>query len=160
MRISLAALAGITFAVGAQAAAAATVTSFSALALGAIVGSYSTTLSHSEKALLGKLLDGRATAGPSKPKINVNAAAVICHASDVDITLFGCELTLGTKKVTLSGRKAHELFATIREAGVSPDAAAGTIFEALHAMSCVIDPKGIAQRDGSGATCNFDPGPS
>jgi hypothetical protein len=160
MRISLAAVAGLTFAVGVQAASAATDTSFSALALAAIVGSYSPTLSHNEKTLLAKLLDGRATAGASHGKINVKADAVVCHASDVDITLFGCELTFGAQKVMLSGWKAHELFATIREAGVSPDAAAGTIFEALHATSCVIDPKSIAQRDGSGATCSFDPGPS
>ena len=80
--------------------------------------------------------------------IQVNADAVICHAGDVDIASFGCELTFGTTKVELTGRKANELFATIGEAGVSPDGAAGTIYEGLHALSRVIDTAGIARRDG------------
>lgn len=143
---------------GVRPAAAATASGHSALALGATVGAYSTELTSDYKTVLGELLDGKAVAA-SKGKITVNAAAVTCHAGDVDIASFRCELTFGTKQVALTGRKANELFATIGEAGVQTDGAAGTIYEGLHAMSCVIDPAGIAQKDGSGAACSFEPGP-
>jgi hypothetical protein len=158
MKLALTVLAGITFAAGAQPVSAATASGHSALALGALVGAYSPKLTNNDKAILASLLDGKAVAS-SKGKIQVDADAVICHAGDVDIASFGCELTFGTKQVQLTGRKANELFATIGEAGVPPDGAAGTIYEGLHAMSCVIDPAGIAQNDGSGATCSFEPGP-
>ncbi len=109
-------------------------------------------------AMLKELLDGNA-AGASSKRVDVRADAVICHAGDVDIAAFGCDLTFGAKKLHLTGRHANELFATIGEAGVPPDGAAGTIYEALHALDCVIDPAGIARKDGGGATCSFDPGP-
>jgi hypothetical protein len=159
MKILWAAITGLALAAAAQSAAAATAGGYSALALGALVGSYSTTLSSHNKAVLAKLLDGRTAGASSKATINVKADAVICHAGDVDIASFGCELTFGAKKVDLTGRHANELFATLGEAGVQSEGAAGTIYEALHAMSCVIDPAAIAKKDGSGATCNFDPGP-
>ena len=151
-------LGGIAFAAGVRPVSAATASGHSGLALGAIVGAYSTKLTSNDKAILGSLLDGKAVAS-SKGKIQVDADAVICHAGDEDIASFGCELTFGTKKVELTGRKANELFAAIGEAGVPPDGAAGTIYEGLHAMSCVIDPAGIALKDGSGATGSFEPGP-
>jgi hypothetical protein len=152
-----AALAAIALAGVARSASAADASGHSALALGAIVGGNSATLPANQKAALAKLLDGKTV--PSKGKITVTADAVVCHAGDVDIASFGCDLTFGSKKVTLSGRKANELFATLIEAGVPGDGAAGTIYEAVHALSCVIDPAAIAQNDGSGATCSFQPGP-
>jgi hypothetical protein len=69
---------------------------------------------------------------------------VICRAGDIDIAAFECELTFGAERVELTGRHANELFATIGEAGVPPEGAAGTIYEGIHAMRCVIDPSAVA----------------
>ena len=95
---------------------------------------------------------------PANRKITIKADSIVCRAGNIDITQRSCELTFGQKKVTLSGRKAHELFATLAEAGVRPDGAAGTIRESLSRLSCTIDPNEVKQKAGGGATCNFDPG--
>jgi hypothetical protein len=50
------------------------------------------------------------------------------------------------------------LYATIAVAGVPPDGAAGSTFEALSHLDCSINPNVIKQKAGGGATCNFDPG--
>jgi hypothetical protein len=142
-----------------QSAAQPTASGHSALALGALVGSYSPMLTNHDKAVLAELLEGK-SASASNATIKVNADVVICRAGDVMINAFECELTFVTKKVTLTGRHANELFATIGEAGEPSEGAAGTIFEGIHAMSCTIDPAEIAQKDGGGATCNFASGPS
>jgi hypothetical protein len=91
-------------------------------------------------------------------KIAVTADSVVCRASDVDITARSCRLGFGAKTVTLLGRRAHELGATIAEAGVVSEGAAGTIFESLTHLSCTIDPGMIRQKAGGGADCTFDPG--
>ncbi|MGH7050320.1 MAG: hypothetical protein ACREFV_08095 [Acetobacteraceae bacterium] len=159
MKIPRAAVTALALAAGMHAAVAQPAASgHSALALGAVVGSYSTILSRSDKAVLAGLLEGKAL-GASGAPITVTAGAVICRAGDVDITAFECALTFGPKQVELAGRDANELFATIGEAGVPSEGAAGTIYESLHAMSCLIDPVAVARNDGSGATCDFDPGP-
>ena len=54
-------------------------------------------------------------------KISVEADAIVCRQSNVDISFRSCELTFGPKKVTVKGRKAHEMFATIAVLGVAPD---------------------------------------
>lgn len=150
---------GLVLAAVTQSAAAAMESGYGALALGALVGSYSPILTGQEKAVLAGLLDGKALDKSSRAAIKIDADAVVCRAGDVDIATFQCELKFGGKKVELTGRHANELFATIGETGGQPDGAAGTIYEGLHAMRCVIDPAGIAQRDGGGATCSFSPGP-
>jgi hypothetical protein len=42
---------------------------------------------------------------PADKTISVQADAVVCRASDVDIASRSCELTFGTKTATLKGRK-------------------------------------------------------
>src|SRR5262249_7812595 len=54
---------------------------------------------------------------PNK-KISVKADAVVCRESDVDLTSRSCKLTFGSASANLSGRNAHEVYATIGEAGV------------------------------------------
>ena len=95
---------------------------------------------------------------PANRKITIKADSIVCRASNIDITQRSCELTFGAKKVALSGRKAHEMYATIAEVGVPADGAAGTIFESLSHLVCTIDPNEVKQKAGGGATCNFDPG--
>ena len=154
MRMLLAATAAVGLTAGS--ASAASVGSHTALALGAIVGSASPMVGLTDRAALAVLVDGKPLKTAKWRKIVVKSDAVVCRAGNVDITTFQCDLTFGTKKVSLQGRHAHELFATILEAGVSGEGAAGTIYAALHNLSCTIDPPTIAQNSGAGADCTFD----
>ncbi|MFO1098702.1 MAG: hypothetical protein U1E81_10700 [Xanthobacteraceae bacterium] len=140
-------------------ASAATVSGSSALALASLVAANSRLLAQQDRSVLARMLAGYLNFRfPPDRKIAVEADSIVCRASNVDITSRSCELTFGPKKVTLSGRKAHELFATLAEVGVRPDGAAGTIRESLSRLSCTIDPNEVKQKAGGGATCNFDPG--
>ncbi len=142
-------------------ASAATATGSSALALAAIVAGYSPQVSARDRGALNRLFAGRLNFGyPANRTIAVKADSIICRAGNVDITAWSCELTFDKKKITLKGRKAHELYATIAEAGVPADGAAGSSFEALSHLDCTIDPNVIKQKAGGGASCNFDPGQS
>jgi hypothetical protein len=158
MRILLAAA---TAAVGliAGSASAASVGSHTALALGAIVGGASPMVVLTDRAALAVLLDGKPIKTAKWRKVVVKSEAIVCRAGNVDITTFRCDLTFGAKKVSLQGRHAHELYATILEAGVPGEGAAGTIYAALQNLSCTIDPPTIEQNSGAGADCTFDPGP-
>jgi hypothetical protein len=71
----------------------------------------------------------------------------------------GATTRYASRGISLQGRHAHELFATILEAGMPGEGAAGTIYEALHNLTCTIDPPTIAGNSGAGADCTFDPGP-
>ena len=144
----------------APSAMAANTSGNAALALAALVGAQSPTLTWSRKIALAKMLDGRLNFPyPSGQKIDVKADKVTCRASNVDISAHSCELTFGTKTRNLSGRLAHELYATLIENGVPSDGAAGSLFESLTALSCTIDPSVVKQRGGGGADCTFTPGP-
>jgi hypothetical protein len=131
-----------------------------ALALAALVADHSPLMGAQDKKALTQLFDGH----PGFPwqatkKISVEADAVICRAGNVDISLHSCDLTFGKSKVSLDGRAAHELFATIAEAGVPSDGAAGSVYEGLSHLACRIDPNEIKQAAGGGAECKFNPGP-
>jgi hypothetical protein len=140
-------------------ASAATTGGGTALALAALVGDHSPDLRNREQRVLLRLFRGRSDVDfPAGRTISVKADSVACRASNVDITSRSCKLTFGTKTVDLSGRRAHELAATIAEAGVPPDGAAGSVFEGLSHLVCTIDPNVIAQKAGGGADCTFDPG--
>ncbi|WP_202899224.1 hypothetical protein [Methylocapsa aurea] len=141
-----------------HAAIAGSASGSGALALAALVAEYSPDVKASDKIVLGKFLNGKSDAPyPSDKKITVASAAVSCRASNVDITQHSCDLTFGAKKVTTNGRKAHELYATLAEAGAPPDGAAGSIFEAVSDLDCTIDPAEVKQKAGGGANCTFDP---
>jgi hypothetical protein len=144
--------------VAATPASAASAGGHDALALGALIGLRSPVLTAHQRVHLALLLEDRAAFVPPGP-IVVAADVATCRAGDVDVAAFGCVLTFGPRTVNLAGRPAHELYATIVEAGVPGDGAAGTIFEALHSLSCTLDPAKLAQKDGSGADCTFQPGP-
>lgn len=140
-------------------ASAATASGSSALALASLVAANSRLLAQQDRSVMARMFAGYLNFRfPPDRKITVEADSIVCRASNVDITSRSCELTFGPKKVTLSGRKAHELFATLAEIGVQPDGAAGTIRESLSRLSCTIDPNEVKQKAGGGATCNFDPG--
>jgi hypothetical protein len=158
MRMLLAAVA-VAVGLAAGSASAASVGGHTALALGAIVGGASPVVGFTDRAALAVLLDGKPTKTAKWRTIVVKSDAVVCRAGNVDIAAFRCDLIFGAKKISLQGRHAHELFATILEAGMSGEGTAGTIYAALHNLSCTIDPPTIVQNSGAGADCTFDPGP-
>jgi hypothetical protein len=140
-------------------ASAASAIGNSALALASLVSEHSPILTLDEKSVMGQLLHPNPNFSYlADKKITIEADAIVCRQSNVDITARSCELTFGAKKVTVKGRKAHELFATIAEVGVPPDGAAGTIYESLSHLACTINPAEIKQKAGGGAECKFDPG--
>jgi hypothetical protein len=140
-------------------ASAETAMGNSALALASLVAEHSPVLSLDDKSIMGQFIHANPNFAylPNK-RISVQADAVVCRESNVDISERGCELTFGAKKVTVMGRKAHELFATIHEVGVPPDGAAGTSYESLSHLACSIDTEEVKQKAGGGADCKFQPG--
>jgi hypothetical protein len=93
-----------------------------ALALAALVGNVSPSLGAVEKSGLMKLLDGKTDFSfPAGTTITVAAEKVTCRAGNVDIASHSCDLSFGGQVVSLTGRSAHELFATLEESGVEPD---------------------------------------
>jgi hypothetical protein len=131
-----------------------------ALALAALVGIQSPSVSYSNKHELTHLLNGNTTGRyPPRRTIAVRADSVVCRSSDVAIAQHGCTLTFGTRKVSLSGRAAHELYATLLEVGVHAGVAAGSVYADLKDLACTVDPHVVAQAAGGGASCTFTPGP-
>jgi hypothetical protein len=149
-----------TILLASQQRALADTTGHAALALGVIVGDDSPLLSWSHKEQLTRLLADRKLAHGNHAPIVVKATSVVCQAGDVDLAAFSCTLTFGKATRTRTGRKANELFATLVEAGVASDGAAGHVYEAVHALECTLDPTKLAGKDGSGADCSFQVGPS
>ncbi len=138
-------------------ASAATTSGSSALALAAVVGAHSPLLTMYNKHVLARLLDGHTNVPfPANKKISVEADAIDCTAGNVDITAHSCKLTFGANTANLTGRRAHELYATMVEAGVPSEGAAGTLHESLSHLVCTINPHEIAQKAGGGADCTFD----
>ncbi len=82
-----------------------------------------------------------------------------CRISDVDITARRCVIRFDRQAVTLTGRCANELYATLLEAGVRPEGAAGSIYAEVSHLRCVIDPAELRQKAGGGAGCSFRSGP-
>ncbi len=132
----------------------------SALALAALVAAHSPHVSVHNKIIMAKMFDGSlAFHFPAGHTIAINADSVTCRSSNVDISAHSCVLKFGGATRNLSGRAAHELYATIAEVGVAPDGAAGSIYEALSHLACTIDPNVVKQRAGGGANCTYTAGP-
>jgi hypothetical protein len=143
-----------------QSAGAATATGHSGLALAGVVAVYSPLLGWSQKRAMALLFDGRANFRyPAGHTIDIVADQIVCKAGDVDISARSCTLTFGARTVNVTGRRANELYATMIEAGVPSDGAAGTIYESLKTLNCTIDPNEIKQNAGGGASCTFTAGP-
>ncbi len=138
-----------------HAAAAQTMDGSGALALAALVGENSPLLGPPAKKLLGKFLDGETKVSSSGQVISVDVDKLTCKASNIDITVHSCELVFGTRTATLTGRAAHELYATLIEVGVPPDAGAGSVFEAIGKLDCKIDPTAVIANAGGGAHCDY-----
>ena len=139
-------------------ALAETIDGSGALALAALVGQNSPLVTPGAKAALAKMLDGETKASfPAGQTITVQVDKLTCKASNVDITLHSCELVFGTRTAKLTGRAAHELYATLAEVGVPSDGAAGSSYEAVTKLTCTIDPNEVKQMTGGGAHCDYGP---
>jgi hypothetical protein len=133
-----------------QSALAATTTDSSALALASLVGVQSPVLNRHDKGVLTQLLGGHAdVAFPANKQIPVKADDTVCNAGNVDITAHSCKLTFGGKTADLTGDKAHELYATMAQAGVPSEGSTGAVYESLSHLVRTINPHEIAQK-GSG----------
>jgi hypothetical protein len=142
-----------------QGAPAADTSGPGALAMAGVVALHETGLSTHKKRVLDKLFAGHHAFYPVGQKIIVKAHKIECRQSNVAINERSCALTFGTHNVNLTGRRSHEIFATLIEAGVPSDGAAGSVFERLTALTCTIDPNEVNQNAGGGASCTFSPGP-
>ena len=127
----------------------------SELSLAALIGLHSPHLSAPEKEQLEKYLEGDAQASVHMGKIAVTAEAATCRMSNVDVTHHDCELDFGATKPSFEGRRAHELYATLIENGVPSDGAAGSIYEGIVKLHCVINPVEVKEMAGGGASCSF-----
>jgi hypothetical protein len=140
-------------------AAPGTASGSGGLALSALVAANSPTVSAGDKKVLAALLAGQANASyPAGKKISIAADSITCAAGNVDITLHSCKLVFGKKTVTLTGRQAHEIYATLVEAEVPSDGALGTIYETLTHLACTVDPGEVKQKAGEGVSCKFETG--
>lgn len=155
--LAIAAIALVTTAMPCASAEPAKVGGSNALALAGIVALYSPLLTGDEREAAIALFVGEKDVRYRKT-ITITADSIVCRTSNVDIAARSCELTFKGKKQTVSGRRANEIFATEALAGVPSDGAAGSVFESLSKLSCTLDPKAIRQKDGSGASCSFEPG--
>ncbi len=132
----------------------------SALALAAAVGDRDPELNAIQRLALAKLFAGQTSFEfPAGEKIIVRADKIVCRVSNVAIADRSCELNFGPHVVNLAGRVANELYDVIAVAGVAPDGAAGSIFEALQGLECTVEPGLIRQKSGAGADCAFMAGP-
>jgi hypothetical protein len=152
--VKLAALVFSLSLAGASAATAGSVTGASALALAGVVALYAP-LPAANKQAVAAFFKGD-TNFPFKGKISVTAERIVCRTSNVDITARSCEVTFKTKKQTLNGREANELFATEAVAGIPSNGAAGSNFEGLSKLNCTLDPAQLKQKAGGGAECSYE----
>lgn len=134
-----------------------------ALALAGVVAPHSPVLSSADRRSMARLFAGNPISFPAGRKISVTADSVDCRISTVDIASRTCALAFedrrrGERKVSLAGRAANELFATLAVAGVASGGAAGSTFEKVTKLVCRIDPNEVQQRAGGGADCAFEKG--
>jgi hypothetical protein len=100
----------------------------------------------------------RAQSGENFSCSNITADSIGCTVGTIDITAHVCKLTFGAKTVNLTGRAAHELYATMAQAGVPSQSTTNALSEGLSHLICTINPLEIARRSGGGADCTFDAG--
>jgi hypothetical protein len=134
------------------AAAPVSATGSTALAVAAVIASYSPLLSANEKSTIAGLFNGNARAGK---KLIVTADSIICRTGNVDITARSCEMIFDKGKRTLKGREANEVIATLAAAGATAEGAAGSMIQTVTKLSCTLDPDVIKDNSGGGADCSF-----
>jgi len=138
-------------------AAPVTVTGPAALALASVSAQHSPLLSTDDKELVARIFGGDSDVARSTRKmVSVTVDSIVCRVSNVDITTRHCEMAFKTSKLTLRGREANEMGATLAAAGAPTEGAAGSIIENISQLVCTIDANEISQMAGAGAKCTFE----
>jgi hypothetical protein len=140
---------------GVAAAAGGSISGQAALAMAGVVAP-SSSLPAAEKKAVAAFFAGK-TNVPYTKKITVTADKIVCRTSNVDITARSCELTFGTATKKFTGREANEVYSTEAMAGIPPDGAAGSNFESVSKLSCILDPAQLKDKAGAGADCTYQP---
>jgi hypothetical protein len=138
------------------AASAGDVSGHDAVVLGSLVGSYSPDLTAAQKAALTAYLASNPDARV-RSQIVIAAKTVTCGAGNVDITRAFCDLIFGAVTRHLTGRAASELYDALAASGVQGEGAAGTLYEGVTDLRCVLSPSEIANATGGGASCTYKP---
>jgi len=141
------------------AAAPATASGPTALAVAAVLAQYSPVLNPGERKVIAGLFDGNTRMSYPLKKLSVDADAVMCRISNVAISERSCEITFQKGKRTLKGRAANEVYATLASAGVVAEGAAGSMIQNVSKLSCTLDLGAIKQNAGGGADCSWQSGP-
>jgi hypothetical protein len=128
-----------------------------ALSLAELVGLRSPLLPAAQKDILFKFMAGNTSFRSSDAPFAVTATEIDCTAGDVDITAHRCTLSFGAPAIQLSGALAHELYATMIEAGVQSEGTMGHVHESLKDLRCTIDVAAVKQNGGAGAHCDYAP---
>ena len=137
-----------------------TVDGQAALALGALVAEYSPSLGSLEKRTIHRIFNGDQIGPfPTTQTMTLRVDSILCRVSNVQIAIRSCVLTFGNRSNNLTGRGAHEIYATLVEIGNPSSGAAGSVYENLTQVSCTIDPQALRQSGGGGASCTFTPAP-
>jgi hypothetical protein len=145
--------------VPAVSAAPVTATGPAAFALACVVAQHSPLLNATDKRVIAHLFSGaNHFVAPANRKFSVTADSIVCRVSDVDITARLCELAFESGKLTLKGRDANEMNATLAAASVAPEGAAGSTIESVSKLVCTLDSNEIGQKAGGGAKCSFEIG--
>jgi hypothetical protein len=128
-----------------------------ALGLAALVAQYSPLVPKSSKKALSNLFDGkRKFKFPAKEAISIEASSINCRKSSAAIAAFACGLDFAGKPVSVQGRKAHELLATLAEAGTASRQEAGMLHYNIDHLKCEVRTSEILRSAGSGSECRFD----
>jgi hypothetical protein len=130
------------------------------LALAALVGAHWPLVTPEQKTLLVQALDGNVhSIPPNYPRLDIKADKVTCIGLAGDLTKHSCDINFPQNNaVTITGREAHELYATIGEAGVPMAPAAGMRYESMQNLSCIVDFETLRESR-SGISCTFTNGP-
>ncbi len=141
----------------APAASQRTLSGSDALALAALVSQYSPLIPKAAKRALSNLLDGKLNFRfPANKKIRVEADSINCRADTAELTSYTCNLKFANRIALVKGRKAHELLATLIEAGTASHNEESTLHHALDHVSCEITPSEIQRKAGGGSECRFE----
>ena len=142
--------------VPAASAAPASTSGTAAFAVAAVLNSHWSVVGPFERRAIARLFRGSTAIFPPNRKISIVVDSIMCRVSNVDLTARSCDVMLRGGKRSLTGRDANELYATLANAGIMPEGAAGSMIVSITKLDCTIDPSMIKQKDGSGAECKYE----
>ena len=149
-------IAGITSAAPLAFAVQKTTEGSGALSLATVLALHDPLLTAADRVLLTQYLAGNPQAKHSKGLVvRLNTGAIACRSGDVDLAMHECTIQYGLHTITLEGRYAHELYATMVEASIQSGGAAGSVYESVTDLHCVIEADQISDEGGGGATCSY-----